>query len=336
MRLHEVAVLTTARQFRERATLPFPVEAAAAPRETKEPAKWASMLLVERLSYFMVLSPFLVDYARTGKAPAYPGGWLADAVLGLVILAFALLMRHNRRRADLVDSLRRTLNESIVHDLKNPMTSVMACISCMLESAPDSARQSVLLKIALSACRTQVTLIETLVDTSRLEHGELRARSEPMDARKMLDACLSSVRGTALHLGVELKETGSRTLPKELRCDPELLPRVFVNLLLNALKYSAKGDCVSLNADFKNESFFFEITDTGIGIAPEHIERLFKKYYRVEGPSQNTRRGSGLGLYFSRLVVEAHGGKIDVQSSVGHGTKVTFSIPQHFRPEARI
>ncbi|MFC1678944.1 sensor histidine kinase [Elusimicrobiota bacterium] len=293
----------------------------------KAPVKWASDLLIERLSYLLVLTPLLANYVETGKLPSTPATLIADAIMGCVILAFVLLMRHTRRRVDQVNSLRKTLNEAIIHDLKNPMTSIMACISCLSDESPD-ARQGKLLELALHGCRSQLTLIETLVDTSRLEQGELHPQAQAIDTRQMLGTCLRNVRGTASHLGVNLKEIFPDSLPTELLGDPDLLPRVFFNLLLNALRYSPRGGDVSLSASFKDDWFQFEVKDTGIGIPPMHIKRLFKKYYRVEGPDQNTRRGSGLGLYFSRLVVEAHGGKISVESDVGCGTRIAFSIPQ--------
>ena len=286
------------------------------------------MLLIERLSYFMTLTPFLADYVKTGRWPSSPSALIVDALVGCVILAFVLLMRHTRRQVEKIDGLRKTLNEAIIHDLKNPMTAIMACISCLIDESPDPERHKLLLNLALHSCRSQMTLLDTLVDTSRFEHGELITQTQSLNTQKMLDGCLNGVRGAASHLGVNLRETSSGSLPIELQCDPDLLPRVFSNLLLNALKYTPRGGSVSLDASFKDDSFRFEIKDTGIGISAAHIKRLFKKYYRVEGPDQNTRRGSGLGLYFCRMVVEAHGGRIDVKSDVGHGTAIAFSIPQ--------
>lgn len=291
-------------------------------------AKWLNLLLIERLSYLMVLTPFLTDYAKTGKLPSSPSTLIGDALVGCVILAFVLLMRHTRRQVAQANGLRTTLNEAIIHDLKNPLTSITTCISCMIHDSPDAERQGVLLNLALHACQEQATLIDMLIDTSRLEHGELSIQMQSLNTREMLDTCLSTVSEPASHLGVDLKRTSSNFLPTELQGDPNLLPRVFLNLLFNALKYTPRGGSVSIDAGFKDGSFQFEIKDTGIGISPAHIERLFKKYYRVEGPDQNARRGSGLGLYFCRLVVEAHGGKIDVRSDVGRGTRITFNIPQ--------
>lgn len=304
------------------------VKRSSAPDNERAETRWTPNLVIERLSYLLILAPFFATYIETGRPPSSPSALLADVLIGGVILAFVLLMRHTRRRVERIDGLRKTLNEAIIHDLKNPMTSIMACLSCLIEEFPEGERLSKLARLALHSCRSQMTLIETLVDTSRLEHDELRLQAQPMDARKMLYACLQDVRGTASHLGVKLNEIGLDSLPPKLRGDPDLLPRVFFNLLLNALRYTPKGGLVSLKAGFNGAGFDFEIADTGIGISPAHIKRLFKKYYRVEGPGQNTRRGSGLGLYFCRMVVEAHGGKIAVKSDLGSGTRIEFNIPQ--------
>ena len=142
----------------------------------------------------------------------------------------------------------------------------------------------------------------------------------------LLEECLNGVRGTATHLGVRLEENISREFPARIRADPDLIARVILNLLHNALKYTHFGGKVSLRA-FVEKGRPLEVRDTGVGIAPEHISRLFGKYYRVEGGDQTSRRGSGLGLYFCRRVVEAYGGTISVASSVGEGTSIRFDLP---------
>lgn len=251
----------------------------------------------------------------------------AERLLYLAALCvLVVLMRRARRKAELIDGLRKTMNEAVIHDLKNPMTSVMGCISCVLEDDLDPAQRRKLLGLALHGCKAQMTLLETLVDTNRLEQGELAVRREPLQTKVLFDGCLDGVRGTAAHLGVTLKEDISREFPAVVQADPDLLPRVLFNLLHNALKYTHPGGTVSLRAFVERGAPQLEVRDTGVGIAPEHIERLFGKYYRVEGGSQAGRRGSGLGLYFCRMVIEAHGGLIRVSSGVGQGTSIWFSL----------
>lgn len=286
-----------------------------------------AIVLVERLGYLLSLAPLLIGRLRTGRWPGAPEELALDIGLGIVILGVALLMGYARRQTLRVDSLRKTLNEAIIHDLKNPLTAIMGCLSCVIEDHADAALRGRLMNLALHSCKSQMNLLETLVDTSRLEHGELVAGKAAIKTAKLLEDCLGDVRGAAAHLGVELTSTTSGALPEEIHGDADLLPRVICNLLHNALKYTPSGGTVSLDVKAGGAGLVFEISDTGIGIGPDQISRLFKKYYRVEGADQSSRRGSGLGLYFCRLVIEAHGGKVAIKSRVGAGTTVVFDIP---------
>lgn len=296
-------------------------------RNTLDLLAGKAMVLVERAGYFMALAPFLFDHLKMGGWPSSPFGLILDVAIACAILAVALLMGYARRQADRVNSLRKTLNEAIIHDLKNPMAAIMGCLTCVIDDSPEAEQRDKLINLALHSCRSQMTLLETLVDTSRLEHGELVAQKLMMKTRELLDSCLGDVEGIAAHLGVNLKNTRAGPIPAEFLGDPDLLPRTIANLLHNAIKYTRPGGSVSLNIRGEGQGLTFEVDDTGIGIPPGHIDRLFGKYYRVEGGDQTTRRGSGLGLYFCRLVVEAHGGKISIKSKVGRGTTITFNIP---------
>lgn len=242
-------------------------------------------------------------------------------------MGFVLLIRHNRIRAAKAKALQETLNEAIIHDLKNPMTSIVGCISVLNTEPFDRENQDRLLRLALISCRTQMDLLETLVDTSRIEYGEMRLQKEPILAREFVDSCISDVTGAADHLGVRMEDSSDGPLSDSFIADADLMRRVVTNLLQNAIKYTPRGGAVSLGAACNNGKVSLEIHDTGIGIPQDQIGRLFKKYFRVEGGEQSTRRGSGLGLYFCKLVVEAHGGSIDVRSETGNGTTVRIMLP---------
>lgn len=280
-----------------------------------------------RLWYALALLPAACAALISGRRPwSWPDS-ACDAVLSAVILCLVWQIRRARLLTKRVDGLRKTMNEAVVHDLKNPMTSIMGCVSCALDDDMTVERRTKLLRLALHGCRMQMSLLETLIDTNRLEQEELHVRREPLQSQALFAECLNGVRGTAANLGVTLEEDLSPRFPGALRADPDLLPRVIVNLLHNALKYTPSGGTVLLRASLEDGKPEFEIRDTGIGIEPQHIKRLFEKYYRVEGADQMSRRGSGFGLYFCRLVVEAHGGAIQVSSGVGRGTSIRFSLP---------
>ena len=281
----------------------------------------------DHLVFLLAVFPFITDYLQTGKWFAGVFAMVLNAVLGGIIFTIVLLLRQARRRQIIVEGLRQTLIEAIIHDLKNPMTSIMGCLSCLIHESADAEQQHKLLRLAQHSCYSQMELLETLVDTSRLEEGELTAHRALVDAKGLLEDILDDARGTAAYLGVTLRDTIAPDIPAELQVDAELLRRILANLIHNALKYTPSGGSVGVDVRMHGESLQFEISDTGIGIAAKHLGRLFEKYYRVEGGDQAARRGSGLGLYFCRLAVEAHGGTIRVSSEIDKGTKIVFDIP---------
>lgn len=291
--------------------------------------RWAASV-TGSLVYLLAAAPFVFRYLETGHWPMGARSLIVHALLSGLIFLVIGLMREARARAEVIDGFRKTMNEAIVHDLKNPMTSVMGCLSCVLNDSVLAAQQRKLLQLALHSCRAQMVLLETLVDTSRMEQGEMTARRDRLRVRELLDDILDDTRGAAEHLGVSLRERIAPDLPQEMMADEGLLHRVLCNLIQNALKYTHSGGSVSLDVGVQGGSFRFAVTDTGIGIPAKHLERLFGKYYRVEGGDQSMRRGSGLGLYFCRLAVEAHGGRIRVVSEVDQGTTISFDIPGAF------
>ena len=286
------------------------------------------MSFAGRLAYLLAALPFLADFLESGRWATSPLSLAINAGLSVLILVIIALLRQARTQERRINSLRKLMNQAIIHDLKNPMTSIMGCLSCLINDSPAPAVQDRLLRIALHSCRSQMALLETLVDTTRIEQGELKARRAPLVIREVIDDILEDAKGAAAHLDVTLKESVATDVPAELNADAEFLRRILANLLHNALKYTPAGGSVSLDIRLEGDALRFSVKDTGIGISPKHVERLFDKYYRVEGSDQSTRRGSGLGLYFCRLAVEAHGGTIRVSSAADQGTTVVFDIPK--------
>ncbi|MBI5201856.1 MAG: hypothetical protein HY925_09750 [Elusimicrobia bacterium] len=283
-------------------------------------------MLFERAAYLACLAPFLVDRLRSGRWPSTLPDLAADAFLGLLLLAFVLLKRLTRRRVARVDALRETLNQALIHDLKNPMTSILGAISVVLEDSIDEGVRRKLLEVARRSCLLQMELLETLVDASRLEFGELSPRIGPVRARPLIDSCLEEVSGLASHAGVELERLDA--MESSFFADEAMIRRVLINLLLNAVKYTPAGGTVELRGSTDAEEFVLEVRDSGVGIPPAQIGRLFQKYYRVEGEEQSVRRGSGIGLYYSKLVIDAHRGTIEVFARAGGGTTIRIRLPQ--------
>jgi len=287
-------------------------------------------LLIERLSYGLILLPTLTEYLENGSLPRTPRDMITEFVIGALILGFILLIRSARRQMVRLEGLRRTLTSALIHDLKNPLTSIVGTLYMIREKDLGLSERSKLLDLSMEACNSQVQLIDNLLDVDRLEVGDLVPRVREIDAPGLVTGCIEASVGAAAFKGVALAGTAPEAGPP-LRADPDLLRRVLLNLIQNALKYTPRGGRVSVSAAHGDGVFIIEVSDTGAGIPPEHIGKLFAKFYRVEGSDRSARPGTGLGLYFCRLAVEAHGGKIGIDSELRHGTTIWLRLPQPAR-----
>jgi signal transduction histidine kinase len=160
------------------------------------------------------------------------------------------------------------------------------------------------------------------MDSSRLQAGTLRMSLQPVRLDTFLKdmALRANSRNEDIRIKLDLQETGIH-----IQADPTRMAQVFDNLLANAIKY-APGALVTISLVRDNERVHVMVSDNGPGIAPEHLDNLFERFYRV--PTNNvTIRGTGLGLYICRRIVQAHGGEISVNSVLGEGTTFHIHIP---------
>jgi signal transduction histidine kinase len=168
-------------------------------------------------------------------------------------------------------------------------------------------------------------IVSDLLVSSQVDAGTLRLQREPADVRVLVESAVDAAQATALEQGVELvDETGPEPLPAA--CDVVRVSQVIDNLLSNALKYTATGGLVRVAAERHVQDVHVRVTDTGIGIASSDYSRVFERFGRTEAGA-NVAAGTGLGLSICRAIVEAHGGRIWVESAVGEGSTFTFSLP---------
>jgi signal transduction histidine kinase len=126
--------------------------------------------------------------------------------------------------------------------------------------------------------------------------------------------------------GITLEETLPQDLPP-VEADRAKLRRILLNLLSNALKFTQKGGRVEVRAEREDKHVRISVSDTGVGIAPEDVDRLFDKYAQARSRATRGEKGTGLGLYITRQLVELHGGEIKVESKLGKGSTFTFTLP---------
>jgi signal transduction histidine kinase len=256
----------------------------------------------------------------------------------------AKLVRDRRRLSEMAQTL-QTRNEELIelnrrlerlsearadfvavasHEIKTPLTAVIGYAQLLTaRSLGDERRMGIAVKLEATTRRLKRTA-ESLLDATLLELGRLAVRPEPIRLADLLEECGASA-------GIDGSQRLRVLLPDELRdrivlADHDRLQEVFVNLVGNALKYSANDGPVTVTAEIRPDCLLIAVSDCGPGIPAQDLPRIFERYYR--GPDGRARaNGAGLGLSVSREIVRAHGGELSVQSEPGRGSTFTVRLP---------
>jgi signal transduction histidine kinase len=227
-----------------------------------------------------------------------------------------------------LERVREDMTHTMVHDLRNPLTGISAALNMVMDGflgdLQPSQRQ--VLTIAQSSTERMMRLVNAILDVSRLESGRMPVNPVEIQAADLIEEALHAQSALAQDKLIELESDVPATLPP-VRADLNLMQRVLQNLIGNALKFSPPGGHVQVVAQMVQDPpgsrvVLISIADNGPGIPVEIQSQLFQKF--VTGGQQE--RGSGLGLAFCKLAVEAHGQRIWVESNPGKGTTVTFSL----------
>jgi signal transduction histidine kinase len=230
------------------------------------------------------------------------------------------------------ERLRDDLTNMIVHDLRNPLTAVLGMLNMInrvaaASNAPDVTNLQRFAETAQSAARRMKQLIDDLLDVSKLEAGELRPQLAPLRLAKLLAERRESYRLQAEADGKHFAIETPPNLP-EVMADAALIGRVLDNLIGNAFKYTGRGGHVIVAAAPGNAEVVVSVRDDGLGIAPEYHVRIFDKFVQVtDAYGVPLQTGTGLGLAFCRLAVQAHGGRVWVDSALGQGSTFSFTLP---------
>jgi signal transduction histidine kinase len=237
-------------------------------------------------------------------------------------------LQRNYARLQELERLRDDLTRMIIHDLRTPLTSLMVGMQSV-ESAGDlNSDQKEMMDIAVTGGETLLAMINDLLDVEKLESGSMQLDYGDLSAIDLVDSALSQVSALAEGKGLKIVRTLRPGLPT-FRGDENKLRRTLVNLLGNAIKFTPGGGTVTIEVrDADNgESLIFSVMDTGEGIPREAFGRIFEKFGQVESREGGRVVGTGLGLTFCKLTVEAHGGEISVESTPGKGSTFSFKIP---------
>ncbi len=239
----------------------------------------------------------------------------------------AVLVFHDVSELRRLEKVRQDFVANVSHELRTPVASIKGYAETLLGGAmEDPAALKEFLGIIHENSDRLVNLINDLLDLARIESGRMKVVPARLDAYVVLQRSLAilekAVTEKRLEVAVTLKEKVYRVMADEAR-----LAQVFLNLLDNAVKYTPDGGRVTVTAVAQDRSVRFDITDTGIGIPPEDLSRIFERFYRVDKARSRDLGGTGLGLSIVKHIVHAHGGEVWVSSVVGKGTTFSFTLP---------
>jgi NtrC-family two-component system sensor histidine kinase KinB len=226
-----------------------------------------------------------------------------------------------------LEKMRADLTHMVVHDLRNPLGSIMGSLQ-LIHTAfvehDETLPITKLLSVAMRSGQKLYLLIDSLLDLGRLEAGETELNKTSVNVDALVQEAVEQIQPFALgrrqNLSMHVADEVS-----EVFADRDLILRVLTNLLDNAVKFTHRNGHITLSAERMEGGVLFTVADDGIGISPDHRLRIFERFARLE--NADGVKGTGLGLAFCKLAVEAHRGRIWVESEVDEGSQFKFTLP---------
>ncbi len=223
------------------------------------------------------------------------------------------------------DPAKSEFMSNILHELRTPLHSITGFTKLILDGeVSDHGTRDEFLTIIGKQSEHLRQLVDELVDISPAEPDRFEVRKEQVSTKELLQSAVRELYSLANQKNIIFSENIPKTLP-EINIDGTRLRQVMLNLLNNAIKFSNDGGSVRVKAEARNGELLVQVTDQGIGIAKEAIPSLFEKFYQVAYPARVG--GLGLGLYISKQIIEAHGGRIWAESTEGDGSTFSFTLP---------
>jgi signal transduction histidine kinase len=285
-------------------SLPFPLQSAAADSDGSTGVEFALAAPARRT---VQVRPFPIQGARGDR------------------LGLGLLLRDITHEKEL-DEMKSQLLSTVSHELRTPLASIKGFATTLLRDDVDwdEASRHEFLAIIDQESDRLAELISNLLDMSRIEAGTLRLDPELIDVRPIVKETAAGFQAlTHVH---RLRVRLPASLPLAW-ADPRRIRQVVGNLLENAIKYSPEGGDITIAVEVLADSLHLSVADEGLGIPPEHVERVFDRFFQVDSASTRDVGGSGLGLSICKAIIEAHRGQIWVESQVGIGSTFHFALP---------
>lgn len=236
----------------------------------------------------------------------------------------AVVVLEDQTQLHRLERVRRDFVANVSHELRTPLASIRLLIETLLAGAKDDPDVSVrMLHQVIGEVEALTQLAQELLDLSMIEAGQMPMQLAQVEIHEVIDEQLRHFAPQAEQKQITL----SNAVPIGLRAeiDQKLIGRVLGNLIHNALKFTPSGGQITIGAEAGAEKITVSVRDTGVGIPPEELPRIFERFYKVD--QARGKSGTGLGLAIARHIVEAHGGKIWAESKPGQGAVFYFTLP---------
>jgi two-component system phosphate regulon sensor histidine kinase PhoR len=238
----------------------------------------------------------------------------------------ALAVLHDVTSIEAAQKSRREFVANVSHELRTPLTSIQGYVETLIEDPnprPETTRE--FLGVILKNATRMNRLTEDLLALASVESPDYKLSLQPARASVLVKDAIDSLGGIVVDSGVKLEFAGA---PNSLvMADPDAMNQVFGNLIENSMKYARDGKRIRVGAKLIDSEVQFTVQDFGPGIASEHLERIFERFYRIDKARSRDSGGTGLGLAIVKHIVLAHGGRIRAESELGQGVAFHFTLP---------
>ena len=243
-------------------------------------------------------------------------------VIGTSILMHDITIEKN------LSKIKEDFTNMMVHELRSPLTAIKDSSELMLEEKKLKAEErKQLLGIIDSQTKMLLNQIGSILDASKIEAGRFTIQKYPNDLNEVINDVVDTFAPQAIKKNLELNSYVPNTLP-QVNFDKIRITQVLNNLVSNSLKFTPQGGKITVFGEINPDTITVSVSDTGMGISEEDQKDLFSKFYQIrKTPHELAKKGSGLGLYIVKGIVEAHGGQVLVKSEVGQGTTISFTLP---------
>jgi signal transduction histidine kinase len=244
----------------------------------------------------------------------------------IVVVCREMSARQEIERMKELEKLKTDFMSSITHDLKAPLTSIIGYADLLLETSKEgmTAEEIEYVSIIKQEGVRLTRMINDILNATRIEYGRLQLSPEQVFLKDIIEEV---VKKFGIHKDkFNFTVTADSSLP-QLWLDRELIERVFMNLVSNAVKYSPDGGSIKVDIYVQGQNVRVDVIDSGIGLSPESLSHIFEKFFRVRSEATKGIGGTGLGLVIVKGIVEAHGGSMTVSSTHGQGSIFSVILP---------